>query len=102
MKTTLTLILLSLALAGFTQDDFKETTFKIYFDGCVQLVQLDDFDNHGFYCDQIVKFKTNNYEMPFHIIVATDSTRGNLILTYSEKPVILANWENKDLVLGGW
>lgn len=102
MKTTLTLILLCFALLGFTQEKFQETTFKIYFEGCVHLVQLDDFDNHGFYCDQIVKIKTNNYEEPFHIIVATDSTRGNLILTYSERTVILANWENKDLVLGDW
>lgn len=102
MKKTLTLILLCFALSGFTQNDFKETTFKIYFEGCVQLVQLDDFDNQGFYCDQIVTIKTNNYETPFHIIVATDSTRGNLILTSSEKPVILANWENKDMILGDW
>lgn len=102
MKTTLTILLLCFALSGFTQNDFKETTFKIYFEGCVQLAQLDDIENQGFYCDQIVTITTNNYEVPFHIIVATDTTRGNLILTYSEKRLILANWEGKDLVLGDW
>lgn len=98
MKTIITAALICFALSVSAQKK-NSTDFHIYFEGEVQLVQLDDIDNVLWVEDDVVKIRVGRDETPLHLIVATDSTRLNLILVPSDKKKVLANWEGVDLVL---
>ena len=97
MKTIFTAALICLALSGSAQKN--STDFHIYFEGVVQLVQLDDTANALMVEDDVIKIRVNRDEVPLHLIVCTETTRHNLVLIPSDKKKVMANWEGVDLVL---
>lgn len=97
MKTLFTAALICFALSASAQK--HSTDFHIYFPCEVQIVQLDDTDNQLWAENDVIKIRVRHGETPLHLIVATDSTRHNLVLIASQKKKVLANWEGVDLVL---
>lgn len=100
MKTIFTAVLICFALSMSAQKKSESTEFRVYFSEPVQLVQLDDTANQMWVdAGDVIKIRVHRDADPLHLIVATETTRGNLLLVPSEKGKVLANWEGVDTVL---
>lgn len=100
MKTILTAALICFALSASAQKQDLITEYEVYFPNEVEVVQFDDKKNSLWvFAESTITFEVHREEEPLHIIVATDSTRGNLLLMPSEKQVVAVKWEGVDLVL---